>query len=105
MFGGLLRGVEAEKQGLAGGKGPVEPGKMHLVLGLILSQSLVPGSHGMNTLPSLTICTPAQCLKLSIQLTTGLKPLKHEPNNLPFLELICLNFLSEAEKKKKLIHR
>lgn len=58
MFGGLLRGVGTEKQGLAGGKGPLEPGKMHLVLGLILSQSLLPGSHGMNTLPSLTFCPP-----------------------------------------------
>lgn len=91
MFGGLLRGVGTEKQGLTGGKGPLEPGKMYLVLGLILSQSLPPGSHEMNCPP-----LPHECLKLSIQPTTRLKPLKHEQNNLLFLELICLNFLSEA---------
>lgn len=76
---------------------------MHLHLGLILSQSLLPGSHGMNTLPSLTFCPPPTgCLKLSIQPITGLKPLKHEPNNLPFLELIFFNFC-QKQKKKKLI--
>lgn len=50
MFDGLLGGVETERRDPTGGSGPLGPGKIHLVLGFFLSQSLLPGSHRMNAL-------------------------------------------------------
>lgn len=98
MFGGLLGGVGTEKQAWPEERGLWSRGRCILALASSsLSLCFLAPTEWKCCHPWHS--APPGCLNLSIQPTTGLEPLKHEPNNLPFLELICLNFCQKQEKK------